>query len=281
MSPTLQSALMNAKVARENRVQEWSANLPSVTGVSTYLYTEGNGTLAARFIANNGVHEYIAQADAHELLSAAQVVQYRRSILSDTLARDQASVAQRGLVVTVVQSYAALVAAENKYKTLQQALEAARDFVKTTEQLEKGGEVAHADVLKARIQFADSEVAGENAQLARESARLTLALLLFPDVNQKFEAVDDLGRLLVLPSFEEAQAAALQHNPSLDASRDSERLASEDVTYAKTGYLPTLTFDYFYGIDANQFAARTETRLGPIQNLGYSAMATLNVPLWN
>jgi outer membrane protein TolC len=44
--------------------------------------------------------------------------------------------------------------------------------------------------------------------------------------------------------------------------------------------LPSVGLDYFYGIDANQFAVR-----GPapdhLRNLGYSATATLQLPIWN
>jgi outer membrane protein TolC len=45
--------------------------------------------------------------------------------------------------------------------------------------------------------------------------------------------------------------------------------------------LPTLTLDYFYGMDASRFAVNTPTPDGPIRNLGYSASATLNIPIWN
>jgi hypothetical protein len=48
-----------ARIAAENAVQARAANLPNITGNSQYLYTQGNGTLASRFIANNGVHEYL------------------------------------------------------------------------------------------------------------------------------------------------------------------------------------------------------------------------------
>ncbi len=281
MSPALRKALENVKIAGEDKTQARALNLPTVSAISQYLYTQGNGTPAARFIANNGVHEYIAQADAHQVLSATQVVQYRQSIVMETLARDQAAIAQRGLVVTVVQSYAMLVAANQKYATLEQATVAARNFASTTQQLETGGEVAHADVVKARIQLEDSEVALEGGQLALEQARVSLALLLFQDVNQNFELVDDPTQFLLIPAFGEAQAEAQRGNPTIGAALDTERAASENVTLARTGYLPTLTLDYFYGIDANHFATETPSLNSSIQNLGYSAWASLNLPIWN
>jgi len=50
------------------------------------------------------------------------------------------------------------------------------------------------------------------------------------------------------------------------------------LTVARAGHLPTLTVDMFYGIDANQFA--TEDRNG-LRNLGYSGVATLNIPIFS
>lgn len=282
LSPALEVALTNVRIAAEGTLQARAANLPTVTANSQYLYTQGNGTPAARYIANNGVHEYIAQGDVHQSISGPLLEQYRRSQVLEALARDQAVIAQRGLIVAVVQNYAALAAAEGRLKTLEETLDAAQQFLKTTQELENGGEVAHADVVKARIQASDNQVALNGAQLAREQARLALALLLFPDVNQPFEVVDDPGQMLLLPAFAEAQARARKDDPQVDAALRTERAARKDVTAAWAGYLPSLTFDYFYGIDANQFAARTVLPDGKMfQNLGYSALATLSLPIFN
>ena len=46
---------------------------------------------------------------------------------------------------------------------------------------------------------------------------------------------------------------------------------------AKAGYLPTLSADYFYGIDATRFATKTDG----INNLGSSIVATVTIPIWN
>lgn len=281
MSPTLERALENVKIAHEDKVQTRALNLPTVSANSQYLYTQGNGTPVPRFIANNSVHEYVAQGDVHQVLSTTQVVQYRHSVVMEALARDQAALAERGLLTTVVQSYAMLVAADHKYKALQEATLAAREFLTATQELETGGEVAHADVVKARIQLGDSEVASEDGQLVREQAHVALALLIFTDVNQDFEVADDPGQFLSFPAFAEAQSEALHRNPIIDAAVDTERAAAKDVTTARTGYLPTLTLDYFYGIDANRFATKTPSPNGPLQNLGYSAWAQLNLPVWN
>lgn len=281
LSPALETALSNVKIAAAATTQARAANLPNVNGISQYLYTEGNGTPAARFIANNGVHEYIAQTDVHQAISGPTMMEFRRSLLLKAAARDQATIAERGLLVTVVQAYANLVAAYAKTTTAHATLDAAKNFLTVTEQREQNGEAAHADVLKARIQEADSEVALDSARQVQEQARLSLALLIFNDVNQRFTLADDPGATLVLAPYDQVEAEAAHGNPALDAAVKTEQAAQKAVVGARMGYLPSLSFDYYYGIDANQFASRTTLPDGKnIQNLGYSALASLNVPIF-
>jgi outer membrane protein TolC len=60
----------------------------------------------------------------------------------------------------------------------------------------------------------------------------------------------------------------------LRAALSAFEAAQHDVTAAWGGLLPTLSVDYFYGIDANQFSIKTDG----IRNLGYSGVATLQIP---
>jgi outer membrane protein TolC len=282
LSPAMETALTNAKIAAEFITQSRAAILPAITANTQYLYTEGNGTSAARYIANNGVHEYIAQGDAHEVLSVPLLIAHRRSVVLASLARDEAEIAQRGLVVTVVESYATLVAANGKLDNAKETLDAARQFLKVTQELEKGGEVADADVVKAQIQVSDSDVTFRSAQLGKEQARITLALLIFPDMNQSFTVAEDPAQMLQLPAFTEAEARAKQANPELAAAEAAAEAARTDVSEARAGYLPSLGFDLFYGIDANQFAVRSLTPEGvAIQNVGYSGLFSLSLPIFN
>jgi len=281
LSPTLATALSQARLATDAATQARAAVLPNVTGISQYLYTEGNGTLSGRFIANNGVHEYIAQADVHQALSGPLFFQYRRAALLKAVAQDQATIAERGLLVTVVQAYSTLYGAQGKLVTAEQTLDSARDFLKITQERQKNGDAAYADVLKARIQADDIESAVENAQLVLEQSRVALALLIFEDVNQPYELAEDPSQVLSLPPREGAQALASVSNPELDAAEKNAKAADKDLTAAHLGYLPSLTFDYYYGIDANQFATEFPLPNGrTAQNLGYSALGSLTVPIF-
>lgn len=278
-SPQFQAALTELGLAREDRVQVRAGLLPSVNYTTQYLYTQGNGTPTGRFIANNAVHEYVAQGNAHQVVSLGlgQVADFRRAGAAEALARARAEIAARGLVVTVVESYDGLVVAERGYAHAQQAAGEAQRFLRITQQLERGGEVAHADVIKAQLQLNDRERDLREAQLAMAKARAGLAVLLFPDFNQNFTVVDDLGTAKPLPAFAEVQQLAQKNNPELRQAMAALKVASEEVTAARSAHFPTLALDYFYGIDADHFATRT----GGIRNLGYSASATLTLPVFN
>src|ERR1035438_1117931 len=79
--PQYRSAITDLGVAREDRVQARSGLLPNLNYNNSFVYTQGTGPLPAscatstlgcptsKFIANNGVHEYIGQADVHHAVS--------------------------------------------------------------------------------------------------------------------------------------------------------------------------------------------------------------------
>ena len=85
-----------------------------------------------------------------------------------------------------------------------------------------------------------------------------------------------------LPGFPEVQAAAANKNPELRAALAALQQAHREVAVAWNGFLPSLSLDYFYGIDANHFATyQTDPLTGRVRNLGYAATATLQLPIWN
>jgi outer membrane protein TolC len=282
------AALTDQGVARQDRVQARAALLPSVGYQNQYLYTQGNGQNAniPVFVANNAVHEYISQGNVHEAIGFAEVAGYKRAQALEAVAKARAEIAKRGLVVTVVQAYYGFIAAQRKYATMQQAAGDAKAFFELSGKLEKGGEVAHSDLIKAQIQYKDRQRDLRESELAMTKSRLDLAVLLFPDFNENFSVVDDLDLAPPLQTFAEFESAAETRNPELRAAQFSLRAAESDLTGARAGYLPSLAVDYWYGIDATHFATQ-ETVITPagvpfaVNTLGSSAEATLNVPLWN
>jgi outer membrane protein TolC len=282
-NPEYRAAITEFGVAREERMQSRAALLPSVNYNAAFLYTEGNGTSGSRFVANNGVHEYVSEGNVHEDISLATIASYRRASAAEAVARARSEIAGRGLVVTVVQAYYGFVVAQRKYSTAQRAATEAQRFFDISQKLEHGGEVAHSDVIKAQIQTQQQQRDLQEAELEMNRRRLELAVLVFPDFNENFSVVDDLQVPEPLPSFPEVQAAAANKNPELRAALATLQQANQEVAVAWNGFLPSVSLDYFYGIDANHFAVnQADPATGQqIRNLGYAATATLQLPVWN
>jgi len=278
-SQQFQTANISAQLAHEDRVQGTAGLLPSLNYFNQYIYTQGNGTPPGIFVANDGVHVYNSQALVHgDIYAPGKWADRRRLIAAEAVARAKADIAARGLVVTVVQSYYGLLAAQHKDSNARQSLREAQQFFDITQKQEQGGEAAHSDVVKAQIQLEQRQRDAQEAQLATERSQVGLAVLIFPDYRKDFSVVDDLDSKTGLPPFSEVQELAGKNNPDIRAAQAAVQQEKYEVSVARSGFLPSLSFDYFYGIDANQFAVYNHHHL---DNLGSVAQAQLTIPVWN
>lgn len=282
------SAVTDANLAREDTRQARAALLPSVSYTQQYLNTQGNGVLPiGRYVTNDGVHVYRVWAVLHQEIPAGffSFSSYRRAEAASALAEAKSEIASRGLVVTVTKLYYALIISQRKYASTQQLLGQAKQFLDNTTRREIAGDVAHSDVIKAHLQVDQQRAALEEAELAMKNAHLALAVLLFPDFNQHFTAIDDIDRSPVLPPFPELSAMAERENQDVRAAFAALRQAKSEVAIARASFFPTLSLDVDYGIEANALALRSTVAASPqagrLPNLGYFATAILNLPVWN
>ena len=275
----LLSADLAARIAHEDRVQTKAALLPSVTWLNGFIYTQPNGSGSGAFIANNGPHEYINMANVHaDVYSPGKRADYQMAIAAEAVARAKVDIARRGLDATVVQNYYGMVVAQRKLANARRSLDEVRQFLDITQKQERGGEVAHSDVVKAQIQTDQRQRDLQDAQLNLDKSRIGFAVYLFPDFRQDFTVLDDLERATPLPSFAETEALAQKNNPDIRAAEANVTQGTYGIKSARSAFLPTLSVDYFYGLDAAQYAIHDE--FGN-HNLGSSVVANFNVPVWN
>jgi outer membrane protein len=288
--PTFAAAVAAGKVANLNRSLARKALLPSVVYHNQYLYTQpaqgpsqsANASASAttsipRFIANNTVHEYTSQAVVTETIGVQQATAVAQASAAAAVASAELEIARRGLVVTVVGLYYSALASDHKVTVAERALSEARSFTDLTQHREDAREAAHADVLKAQLLQQQRERDFADAKLQSKKARMDLGVLLFPDPHTAYSLVDFAGPA-PLVSREELETEASKNNAELKSALASMHAANLDVTAARAAYLPDLGLNFNYGIDAPEFAIH-----GPdgTRNLGYSATATLDIPVWD
>ena len=288
--PTFAAAVAANKIAALDHSIARSALLPTVVYHNQYLYTQpahgpsqsANASASAttsipRFIANNSVHEYTSQSVVSETIGVQQVTAVAQASAATAVASAELEIARRGLVVTVVSLYYNSLAANHKVAVAQRALHEAQDFTQITQHREEAREAAHADVIKAQLVEQQRQRELSDAQLQSDKARMDLAVLLYPDPHTSYTLTEFAGPG-PLPSHEELEAVASRNNAELKSALASMHSANLDVTAARAAYLPDLGLSFNYGIDAPEFAihAADGTR-----NLGYSATATLDIPVWD
>ena len=277
-APQFRAAVTESGIARQDRVQARAAMLPDVSFTTGTIYTQPNGTSTGVFVGANSIHEYVGQGVVHEGVSFTSIADYRRAGFLASAARAKTEIAMRGLVSTVVQDFYGAIVAKRKLRNALLASDEARRFLDLSQQLEHGGEVAHSDVIKAQLQANDRERDVQEARLAEQKARLDLAVLVFTNFMRDYELVDDLQQVPDLPELTHVQELASRNNPELTAAIAGMQASQQEVAAAVGGHLPSLSLNYFYGIDAPQYAkyAPDGTR-----NLGYQMSATLDLPIFN
>lgn len=286
--PGFAAALAEGRATALERKDARAALLPSATYHNQYLFTQSNGTQAATtqgglsqslpvFIANNAVHEYYSQGSANETIGLAQIGAIRLADANAARAEAELEVARRGLVQTVVGLYYGSGAANEKLTVAQRALDEATRFLDITVKRENAREAAHADVVKARLGTQQRERELEDAKLAVARARLELGVLLFADPLTNYSLAPP-GPPAILPDRPSVEAAAKANNPEIRSALAGVQVSQAQALNARAALLPDLALNFTYGIDAPEFAKR-----GPdgARNLGYSASATLDIPIWD
>ena len=287
--PVFAAAAAASRNAALDRSIARSALLPSVQYHNQYLYTQpvvgpsgvGAGSPAIssnpRFIANNAVHEYMSQGQVNETIGAQQINAVGQASAALAVATAELEVAQRGLVASVAGLFYAASAAGRKVSVAERAASEAASLTTLTQQRETAREVAHADVVKAQLQQQQRDRDLSDAKLNAEKARLELAVLLFADPRTPYTlAVPETPPSV--PTRADVEAALARHNPELASALASTHLADLNVFAARAAYLPDLSLNYTYGIDAAQFATKGTDGS---HNLGYSASVTLDIPVWD
>jgi outer membrane protein TolC len=275
----LQSANLTLAQATEDRVQAKAATLPQFNALSQFIYTEGNHTPSGTFVSNDGVHVYNDQGLVHQdVLPLLRHGEQQRAAAAEAVARAKVDIASRGINVVVIQDFYAIADAQRKLGNATLSVTEARQFLDITQKQEAGGEVAHADVVKAQIQLQQRQIDLNEAQTTLAKTKIALAVLIFPDFQTEYSIKEDLDQADPIPLLPEARAQAVVTNPDVKAATLTVDEAGYDLSIARYGYLPTVGLDFFYGLNSNEFALHNHEG---DRNVGAVAQVTVNIPVWN
>jgi outer membrane protein TolC len=282
--PSYAAATATSRTANLDRSIVLAGMLPTVDFHNQGIYTQpirssspaASLDTSPRFIASNGVREYMSQGVVSESFSLGLWGGLRKANAVAAQAAAEQEVARRGLVAAVTGLFFGELAAADRAAIAKRAHEEAADFLGLTQKREQAREAAHADVVKAQLEEQQCAREMENAQLDAERARLELGVLLFPDPRTPYRLEEDSPPALA--SRVDVEQAAAKNNPELKSALAAVSQSNADVLIARSAYLPAVGINYTYGIDAPQFAVNGSNQT---RNLGYAAGVTVDLPVWD
>jgi outer membrane protein TolC len=278
-SQQVYTANLAALLAHEDAVQAKAGLRPTAEGISGFIYTQPNGTPTGVYVPNDGPRVYTELLNLHsDIYNPEKRAEYRRTMATEAVAQAKKDLAERGLVATVTQNFYAMDVAQRKVTNAQSSLGEAKDFEDLTEKQERGGEAARVDVVKARLQVRQRERDLQDAQATLDKARIGFAVILFPNYGQAFTVTDDLDSSPKLPPYAEITGMAGKNSPDIRAAQATVQAQTFAITSARAAFLPTLSVDYFFGLQANQVAIHDPEGHNL---LGSSVVAQLTIPIWN
>src|SRR5262249_10252363 len=139
------------------------------------------------------------------------------------------------------------------------------------------GEVSHADVIKAQLQFEQRRIELQNSRTELEKTRINFSVMLFSDYSQEFTVADDLDTVTPVLPLEEMRSMA-PSSPEIRAAQSAVEEQTHEKAAARAGLLPTVSFEYLYGLDSNQYAWRNPEGF---RNVGSQVLAQMTVPIWS
>ncbi len=145
------------------------------------------------------------------------------------------------------------------------------------------GRLPGLDIHEARAQVAQDELSVTNAVNDSILARLDLAQLLnLPDADD-FEIAPLGDEDILLPNPEQIFENALQYNHTMRAGRLQQEAAEKNVSLAKSGYIPTLSFSAGLGTNYYKTSGYQNENFGAQMrhNFAKSIGFSLSVPIFD
>ena len=201
----------------------------------------------------------------------------RRSELRVQQTRDE-------VTLSVISYYFQALYAREMLAVRREELSLSQVQLQRQETLLEGGKVAEVDVLQARSQVAQSEVAVVNAEGSLNMALLDLARALQLDPDTPFDIEDiPVDDFPVIPTVAEVTGRALHGYSSVLASRAAVDVADRAISTARSGYLPRLSFNAGIGSNYYTLSGAVSQPFGRQMrnNLSKSLGLSLSVPIFD
>ena len=259
--------------------------LPQVSAYGSQSFNFGRGLTADNTYANRNTSSFAAGANLSlpifQGLRAVRQLAYSRTALRAQL--EQVEVAKNDVVLNVLSQYLQSLYASEMLEVARVNLALSQAELERRQAMLDAGRLPGLDIHEARAQVAQDELTVTNAVNDSILARLDLAQLLNLDSADDFEIAPLAQEPSLLPLPGDVFANALQNNHSMRAGRLQLEAADRNVSLAKAGYLPTLSFSAGLGTNYYKTSGYDNEGFGAQMrhNFAKSLGLSLSIPIFD
>ncbi len=184
----------------------------------------------------------------------------------------------------IVQLYVQIMYTREAVKVNEELAKVAEAQYNRGVQMQKQGQMAHADVVKLEAQLQDARYDIVNSKTQVDNYKRQLKSLLQLDINTDFDVTGEIPSddkpLEMIPAAGEVYARALTTRPEIESAHKGIANAELQYDIAKRGYYPTISVNASVsdGHNSNSSFSYGDQFKG---NLGLGAGVSVSVPIWD
>lgn len=282
---TVRSRQLDRQGAELSVTEARDRYLPSLSASASESFSFGRGLTSENTYANRNTQSFNWGVNMNlplfQGLSAWRQEKYARASLAAVV--EDVEAAKDDVTLNVMAAYLQVLYAREIYEVALETQNLSKIELKRRQDLFEAGKIAELDVTEARSQLAQDELSAVNADNDWKLALLDLTQLLRLPDPENFDVAPLRDEEAFIGAPDEVYKRALENNHTLAASRLRIDAAKRQVDVARSGYLPTLSFNLglgstYYKLNGEQnpsFARQMRDNYST--GLGFS----LNIPIFD
>lgn len=219
--------------------------LPNVSGSVSQNFAFGRGLNSQNMYENRNTQNFGWQAylsmPVFQGLAGVRRIDYAKANLAAVV--EQYEAAKENVTLNVISQYLQVLLNKEVLAVAEEQVRLQTEEVKRQQELVDAGRVAELDLYQAQSQLAADQHTAATAANDYRLALVDLTQLLQLDSPEGFAVAPIDLTEGVLPAVDDVFASALAVNHGVRAAHASEVAAERNTALARTGYIPTLSFN--------------------------------------
>jgi len=282
---SVRNSLLNITDGEQSVIEAKDRFLPSINASASEGVSFGRGLTASNTYADRNTSNLSWGASLNlplfQGLSEYRQLKVAKSNLQKLLYEHEA--VKDNITLNVITQYLQVLYAKEVCQSARRQLEHTTYEVGRQKALVEQGKVAEADLLDAEAQMAQDKLQVVNSENDIQVSLVELANLLQLPTAVGFDILPITEGEPIIPTYDAVFNAALIHNNSILASKQGIKVADQNISLAKTGYMPRLNFSAGVGSSYYTVSGYKSDPFGEQMrhNLSTSLSVGLSIPIFD